>query len=101
MVSMVGTGWSNFEERRIRRVRVRINQARQDSLPRQINLLRLGPGPTEQRFAGADCDDAFALYGQRFRDAELRVRGNDFAVVQDQVRRLKFGRQDRRRNQEN
>ena len=66
---------------------MRVDQAREDRLAAQVDH----PGPrsalTFQHVgARAGRRDTPALYRDRLYDMERRVHGNDFAVVQNQVR---------------
>ena len=68
------------------RVRVRVDQARQDHLAAEVDHRRARPAGLEDLLVGPDAEQAVALDGQGLADRELAVDRDDLAVVQDQVR---------------
>ena len=68
------------------RVRVRVDQARQDHLAAEVDHRRARPAGLEDLLVGADAEQAVALDGQGLADRELAIDRDDLAVVQDQVR---------------
>ena len=68
------------------RVRVRVDQARQDHLAAEVDHRRARPAGLEDLLVGPDAEQAVALDGQGLADREVAVDRDDLAVVQDQVR---------------
>ena len=71
---------------------VRIDEARQHSLAFQIDLARLRSRELGRFGVAAGGDDAIAPNRDGIDNVELRVHGDDFAVVENQIGRLSVGR---------
>jgi hypothetical protein len=70
---------------------VRIDKPRQNRLAVEIDLADFGTGQFRDFLSAACCQDAIARDGDRVHDMELRVDGDNLAVVEDQVRLLGRG----------
>jgi hypothetical protein len=66
-------------------VRVVVDQAGDDGLAGEIDAARVGPGETIDVRGAADGDDAIASDGDRLRDREAVVDGDDLTVGENDV----------------
>src|SRR6185437_5791429 len=67
-------------------MRVRVDQARDDSLALRIQDLGLGAGETANACLIADADDLAILDGDALGERERRIDGNDLGIDDDHVR---------------
>jgi len=70
---------------RAQQVHVVVDQPGHHRTPAQVDAPRSGPGQLRHLLGGADRDHAIALDGDRLRDRELLVGGDDLAVGENQV----------------